>query len=355
MADQDQQMDQTDGNTALDEETNAWDEFDKLEGGSTPSQAEGADTASSFDAPVTDADVASQEGEEPDSKADTKADASPSDDAKPKETGQPDAKASGTADGQGEAKPDIWASAPAELKAAYEAKEKELGNIRAREAGQNRKVQELTAELRQFRAGGNPAAANGAKGTQPAQGGKAISDPAWDKFRADYPEIAAPLDAKLAHTEQRIAALGEMQTEQANKELVAIYDTNEADLLKAHPDAFDLTSKPEFAAWLGDAPDEVRAIAEKNNNAIRDLRGALFLIQTYKSQVGGASAPEQPGNGQGNDAISGKRERQLEGAGAPKGIGHAPLVGGIPEDGDPTSIWNAFDEQERRQATNGRR
>jgi hypothetical protein len=358
MTEKDQIEGQGGGGEAPDEAALAWQEFDTQDTGSETSP-------DSYDDPAPET---GPEGGEDDGQDDSDGQGkdAPSDQAKAgSDKLDTDSKGGGSnapgADGQDDSAADeaFWAKAPPEYRQAYLALQESKKNIAAREAGQNRTVQKLLTEIRALKAG-VPTADGGGKA--PAGKGKDYAPGKPGGSRAilegldDYEEIKGPLEKALGIIDGRLAKVESMEAEAAARELAKVYEDNEKLLLHHVPNAFDVAGSNDFMAWIEDQSDEVRAMFQKNAAAITDARSALSLFKLYEMETGGAgggSAPSSPNGsdagGQDKDKISSRRQRQLEGAAAPNSRGGPPIVGGIPEEGDPEQIWRMFDEQERRQ------
>lgn len=356
MADKDQIEGVDDGGTgAPDDEALAWQEFDTQDAGGEPSPETYDDTA-----PEPGPDDGGDDGQGDDA---GQGEDAPSDQAKAGSDKLKDDSGSG-GDAPGASQDDsaadeaLWAKAPPEYRQAYLALQERVKNLAAREAGQNRTVQRLMTEIRAFKAGvstadGGKTPAGKGKDDTP---GKPGSSKTILEGLDDYEEIKGPLEKALGVIDERLARVESMEAESAGRELAKVYEDNEKLLLQHVPNAFDVAGTDDFKAWIEDQSDEVRAMFQKNANAITDARAALSLFKLYEIETGGAggqAAPSSSGGsnagGQDKDKVSSRRQRQLEGAAAPSSRGGPPVVGGIPEEGDPEQIWRMFDEQERRQ------
>jgi hypothetical protein len=240
------------------------------------------------------------------------------------------------------AKNDPWASAPAELRAAFEEERRARTNLEHRlksDEGRvpflNRRLAELEKQLQAVQ--------------NPRKAGTAEEREAQRKQLAEeYPELASPLLSELDELREEMTAIrAERQREEANK-----YATNEQQLTQKHADWRDVLGKngSTFEAWLHDQPRVVRETIAQNAHQIVDPDGAADVISRFKQHLG-IAVQQQPANqATPRPSLNDKRQRQLAGSAAPRGNTGRPVASGIPEDGDPEAIWAAFDEQERRQS-----
>jgi hypothetical protein len=256
---------------------------------------------------------------------------------------------------QREEAPDIWANAPPDLKAAHEQQVKALDaaqtdharrSIEGRIAAYTRRLKE-----RQEAAKAAPAAKD-----------EEAADP-FVELAADYPEIAKPLESKLAPLSEKISKFEsdlrsrqEAADQQMDNELMA----NERLLEEKHPgwDKYLHEHGPAFGAWIVDQPLALRQAFVTNQEAIIDPYSAIETLSAFKDFVAQNTQPSQP-NGNAPAApqqrLNPRRAAQLAGSASPHTAGSRPTVSGIPQDGDPEALWNAFrdidpDEKKYRSA-----
>lgn len=322
-------------------------------------EAEGA-AASGDDAKSPD-DKKGDEGKETEG-ADDAAEVEQSSDAVANSSGnaqaddKPDAKAAGQ-----QQKPqaiDLWADAKPEQRTAYEAAQAQLKKLeqatrsdRGRLSAMQRKIDELTRQ---------PVAAKpAAKGTQGQQpDGEIFTSAEWKGLQEIYPEVAdtmsklfGGLQEKVTRQEKELSAIGIERRQSALAE-------QEKLLVDAHPDWTDVTSDQAFVNWLNGQPRHIREAAIRNANEIVDAEEAADVVGRYKAQrseqQGGSPAQQtQSQNGNGtqtiNRTLTNKRQLQLTSATAARSRGPG-VTSGIPEDGDPETLWKQMDEMDRRQA-----
>ncbi len=205
---------------------------------------------------------------------------------------------------------DIWADATPEQKAAVEALKHENSSNRTRASAQNRKITELMSAPK-------PAA-------EPAADKDAATpetDEEWEKFKSDYPEVAAPMERRF---ESRMARL-ESENVDLKGQVIGITDAQtqdainaeEALLVQRHPDWQLLGQSKDFLAWLPQQPRYVQEGFARNGSTIVDGQEAASLIDLFK---GGHTAPEptkedpKPSESTATNGKVTRRQRRLESA-----------------------------------------
>lgn len=237
-------------------------------------------------------------------------------------------------------KDDIWANASPELRAAHEAEMAALRkatNDAKAQAGRMRKQYE---ELRK----------SSADRAADDQGSKKAGDILKEGL-AEYPEIAKPVEDALAPIAKQLDELNASQkrtNDALNAEVISHIRSQQELLDAAHPDwqeyAQDPGKSPKskvFYDWILDQPKRLRDIVfDTNLEHIFDGQGAIEVMDAFKAQLAAAENPT-PGDGQ-TQELSAKRAAQLEGTRSPRTPGGPPRVTGIPREGDPQAIWDAF-------------
>lgn len=243
--------------------------------------------------------------------------------------------------------PDPWKDAPEELRAAYEAErarnaelEQKARSAEGRARAHQRKLDDLRRAME--------------KSKSPEMLLEAQNE--LRRVENEYPEVTQPLKKALGAITDRITAEEEGRARAARSELAEIVSTETAKLAERHPD-WDAFLKqhggPAFAAWVDDQPRRIRDALTVNGNAIVDAEGAIALIDAYKQHLGvmPASAPASVPPAaihQTPNPLADRRQRQLAATATPNRSGGRPTVSGIPEDGDPQAIWDAFEAEEQR-------
>lgn len=246
---------------------------------------------------------------------------------------------------------DIWANATPEQKAAYDALvsdraklEQKARSAEGRATAHQRKIDEL---YRQMQPRDNSVEAR----LQQARTKLVAAE-------SDYPEyinpVAQVLDAVNENINQ-LSAAEQRRREAAQAELAEIVQDEEAKLAEVHPDWQDVLSKhggPQFAAWVEDQPRRYRDAFVRNANAIVDSASVAEFIGAYKAHLGivPATAPAAPPLATQPNPLTDRRARQLAATASPTASARRPTVSGIPEEGDPAEIWNAFEAMDRARA-----
>ena len=255
------------------------------------------------------------------------------------------------------AQSDIWANAPDELRAAFEAERQ-----RAAAAEHAR----LSAEGR-LRALQRPEdGVTGQQQRQPASSQQAAPPltneqiAAYRQWQADYPEVAEPIVPVIEVLNRQIT---EMRAEndrlragvdQIGQERAATqYQAAEAQVLEAHPDMRELLQEPGFQPWLDAQPQFVKAVYDVNAEEIVDPDSVKMFFDLYKQGTGRGNAAETAGQGQqsrSQQADDPRRAAQKRSAaGAPKPSQGAALRGGQADDEDPEAIWASLTKDDEAQ------
>lgn len=248
---------------------------------------------------------------------------------------------------QPETAPDVWASAPPELKAAHDAQVKALESATTEHA--RRSIEgRIAAYSRRLKERSEAAA------QQPPP---ATDDEAADplaELAAEYPEIATPLQKKLAPIAEKLSqfdAVEKSRQEAADAQMDAELQANEQLLESKHPgwDGYLKEHGAAFGKWIVDQPLKYRQAFITNKEAIIDPTGAIETIAAFKQFVDLSTQPPTPAQGSKPapaaaqpQGLNSRRAAQLAGSTTPQTAGQRPTVSGIPQDGDEQAIWNAF-------------
>jgi hypothetical protein len=250
--------------------------------------------------------------------------------------------------------PDIWASAPPDLKAAHDAQvtalqsattEHARRSIEGRIAAYTRRLQERTEAAAQ----------------QPKPQEEEATDPLAE-LASEYPEIATPLQQKLAPLAEKISrfdALEQSRQAAADAQMDAELKANEGLLEQQHPgwNKYLKQYGAAFGEWIVDQPLYYRQAFVTNKEAIIDPYSAIDTIAAFKSFVAQNTQPAAQAAPNGRPAaapqngLNTRRAAQLAGTATPSSVGSRPTVSGIPQDGNEEQIWKAFadiDPDERK-------
>lgn len=241
------------------------------------------------------------------------------------------------------AAPDIWANATPEQKAAFEAERADKAKFEQRFRSSVGRISALQRKI------------NAAQ----AQPSREIPS-AREKVAGitnDYPELAEPL-LELAggndELRERVSKSEKASLEADTSELNDLVAAETERLVTRHPDYADVLAKNgrAFAAWVEDQPRRIREAAVRNAEFIADADSAAEVIHEFKRHLGliretPASPAPAPAP---QPSLNDRRARQFEASASPQRSGGRPTVSGIPENGDPQAIWNAFEAQESARA-----
>lgn len=232
---------------------------------------------------------------------------------------------------------DIWASAPAELRTAFEAErgkwEQSARSAGGRAQAESRRNAELLAELATYREKGAPA--------KPEEEAPAVTDEQKQQLREEFPDVAAPLLDAIGALEKRVAdltAAGASQAEQRQAADALSQERHFADeeqrLSEKHSDWQAVAAQPGFADWVKTQPRMIQEALARNAEKITDADEAIDIIGRYKT------ATAKP------DALPARREAQMAGSRIPTGRTTAPT---------PSTTTDAEAEWKRLEALDARR
>lgn len=236
-----------------------------------------------------------------------------------------------------------WDSAPPELRNEYEALaakaaklEQQARSATGRATGFQRRYEELQKAAQ-------PRKTNDAD--------RAEVEAALAALKDDYPEIAQPLQKALGALEGNVKELADAEDRRrqaATEELNSFVEAETSQVLEQHPDYLEVlgSNADKLAAWIDDQPRRLREAFTRNAETIVNAAEANEIVSSFKAYLGQpAATPADPGR---NQSLSSKRERQLASTASPSSRHRRPTVSGIPEEGDPQAIWEAFEAADRR-------
>jgi hypothetical protein len=233
---------------------------------------------------------------------------------------------------------DIWANAPPELKAAFDAANKSwetrFNSVKARQSAQDR----LLDALRSSGSG---------------QGGKKaralLDDDAFKSFRQEYGENLGPVISILESLADRQDAVdGAVETaSQARGE--AHVDEQLALYAEAHPDWASYATDDRYDPWLRSQPRHMREAAERNAQYIVDAGEAIDVLSRFKEAMGIGKTPDPtpPPPADENPSGSERRNRQRDGAKGSGFNGGPPTTVTEPQDED--ALWASISAKRDRQ------
>lgn len=270
---------------------------------------------------------------------------------------------------------DPWASVNPELRKEFDELKTQNKRLEQSDKSNRGRVSALQKQLDEI-------AARQSKGADAPEGGKtAVEDldldtaEGWKTLKEEYPEIAGPIEKRFKSLE---AKAEQVETAVVDARRLDNVKEQTDQLTQLHPDWLK-TDVNELESWVDKQPKYVREAYARNAEQIVDAEEAADIIgrfKAFRSENGGSSSEEAsstdsgPGDssgddasatadaggdkggeagGNGNQGLSDRRRRQLESAASP-GSGGPGTASGIPEDGDPQALWDAFDREEARQA-----
>ena len=238
---------------------------------------------------------------------------------------------------------DIWANAPAELKAAHEAALSAATTKQARIIGQlsaaDRELARLRAESQQ----------RAAPDTQTEN----TSDDEIARLREEYGEIANPLLNQIESLRAELSSLKGPVLEMGNAQQIQMRNEQVEFFTAAHPDWQAYTNDSRYPEWLATQPKAVQDAAARAVS-IEDGQEAAWLLGQFKQAIGvtATPAPAEPAPTPKPPADQ-RRMRQL-GAGRDGGAGSPPVQTGIPNDFDAaTDAFIAKAEREAARKSSG--
>lgn len=261
----------------------------------------------------------------------------------------------------------VWADATPEQRAAHEAAQAQIAKLEQAERSNRGRLSALQRQLNDLQR--KPPAAPSSEDGKGAAGGEEgdpgeqadsdfLASKDWEAFKEEYPEVAGPMEkvvgtlqSHIKRQEKELSAIGQERRQSALEEQASV-------LIETHPDWQEVTAEEGFVEWLDSQPRHIREAAMRNAEDIVDAEEAADVVGRFKeyraAQTGGDDARNKgsrdTSRGNRNDALTGRRQRQLESASTAR-TRTPGGPSGIPEDGDEEKIWKQFDDMERRQAS----
>lgn len=311
-----------------------WDELDEAETGTTDDSAPDDSGAKEDDEALVAANPNDSTDEDPDEEPDEEPD-DPFVNATPKQQA-------------------AWNDAQTQLAKLEQSDRSQRGRLGAMQ----RQVNDLMAKLSAAGDERAPASNKTATTKQSSPEGSYLESDEYKEFEDEYPEVAGPFGKIIGSLEKRLAKYDEKFSADEQAEVIAALDEQTDLLTESHPDWQQVLAADEgvFVDWVKTQPRHVQEAAYRNATEIVDAEEAADVFSRFKafrseSGAGDSSKTDTPANGAGNGKprLTGRRQRQLESATGARGSGPG-VATGIPEDGDPKDLWDAFDKMEQRQA-----
>lgn len=255
---------------------------------------------------------------------------------------------------------DVWVNATPEQRAAFEAAQQQLKKLEQSDKSNRGRVSALQRQLQELRSQPNQPPRD-QQGADDADANEFLASDEWKKFAEDYPEVAGPMGGVISKLQQQVARQDKILGSIGEAEQQSALDAQARALEEQHPDWDQVVTEhaDAFQEWVYTQPRHIQEAAIRNAQGIVDAEEAADVIGRFKGHLqgqqgnGNHSADDPAGNGSrqgnGNDRLARRRQRQLKSATAARtrSPGHAT---GIPEDGDPEVLWQHFEEMEKRQA-----
>jgi hypothetical protein len=238
---------------------------------------------------------------------------------------------------------DVWASAPAELREAFQAEREARVKAQNHNRTQNSRLSQLTARLHEIEAAG---AHNRAPGAEAPEGGDGEGKSREDRIKAmreEYPDLAAPLLDEMDRLRQEMSGYSSRAVADEKARFDAHLDQQEALLLEEHPDWQTATATPEWAKWLREQPPYVQQGIARNGSGIVDATEAADILTRFKAAT---NAPDPR-----REAHEERRRQQLEGGRT--GTVRTPATPAGDGADDYQTEWQRLRAQEKRRQSQG--
>lgn len=214
---------------------------------------------------------------------------------------------------------DIWAKAPADLRAAHEAalaaEGHKLNSLRGRLSASDRK-------LKQFETGVAQPTSEPGGGSQRLK--ELMDTDRMKEAREQFPDLLDPLLEVLGPLAERIDGLQPVVAGVVQDKALAEESAQETALAGLVPDWIQVAQHPGFEEWLETQPRHVREAAQRNWDGIVDAEESADVFYRAKSALfQGDGGQQQPT----------RRDRQAAGARDVK-INGPTAAGGEPDDYD---------------------
>jgi hypothetical protein len=251
----------------------------------------------------------------------------------------------------GEPSTDIWANAPAELKADFDRLKHQLASTTGRLSSADRQLAELRTKAKDT----DPGADGGDGDSASRAAAKPASireNPQVKQLLEDYSDIAGPLVEIIEAQQQQLAELAKPVSKITADQAKANTDEQMTLLNTRHPDVATVVNHPDYVGWLDRQPRAVREAYERNAKEVVDGEEAAWVLDQFKRDAGIVTkAAEDPTpkptptptptptpSGSAADVAS-KRQRQLDGnkdSGGSRGTAQP--------DADPDDLDAAFNQ-----------
>lgn len=230
-----------------------------------------------------------------------------------------------------------WSQVPEALRTRLQGEIQEIRSNRGRMRALQRELNTARGKLTVYEQP-DQAAGKAAPGAKDGKGAdkdaKSAADPAMEKLRTEYPEIAAPIEKQLEEIKDQnrklAAEVGGITEVQKQGDL----DQQWATLIEMEPHAATIAGSEPFKKWVAEQPQYVQDVVRKNHDVVSNGVEAADIINRFRTQTNWQ--PPKPANG-GSDPTKTKRERQLNSSADVSGKGPGAASG------PPDDFEKAFD------------
>ncbi len=185
---------------------------------------------------------------------------------------------------------DIWAKAPPEARAAYEAAQAEIAKLKNNHSTNRGRFSAIGKQMAALM----KAADATTKPKIVAEIEKTLESDEYKGFEKDYPD-QAKINRKNLEMQRDAANQAAEDMRAVAKSAVELTVQKELSVLEeAHPDWEPLTSEPKFVEWAGKQTGDLREKIDRNWAAMIDGKSAIEVLTAYKAATGRAKAKEPP-------------------------------------------------------------
>lgn len=242
-----------------------------------------------------------------------------------------------------------------ELQDLNESLEAKLNREKGRSAGQQRRADRLQQELERLR---NRAAER----TEDDDEAKEAHKQKMESIANEYGDVVGPLIEEMNSLKSRqdeLSAVDAKRLEDTEQELRDLEQAEYDKVLENHADGFKVIQENSdaFKSWIEDQPKRYRDIFESNRKTLVDGTGAALIISRFKSALLEADQSEgdPPAKTEQKQPLTGRRQRQLEGARTTRTGSRNNAVTDVPppDSNDEEAHWNYWRMQDEKKARRG--
>jgi hypothetical protein len=201
---------------------------------------------------------------------------------------------------------DIWATAPPELRAAFEAERIRAAALEHADRSNRGRISTLQRQVNASATGAPPSdAPRGAAKVRAMLDSDSVKNAV-----SDYGEANAPL-VEVMQAQQEILERFEARDNEIEQARTETYLTDQAaKVMSDHPDYNSIAKSTAFRDWYVAAPEGVRSMIERNAARIVDGPEVSSVVRLFKAETG----ISQTSTGSGRSSTDTIRARQLAGS-----------------------------------------